>query len=80
MFRNNNCFCKLRKRIEELETQINQNYSGDTNLANKVQQIKDELDENTANDVELKNRVDNMDAEVDNITPAEQGDIDNLFP
>ena len=80
MFRNNNCFCKLRKRIEELESQVKQNYSGDTDLANRVQQIKNELDENTANDVELKNRVDNMDAEVDNVTPAEQGDIDNLFP
>ena len=72
MYRNNNGFCKLRKRIEELESQVIQNYSEDSNLAGKVQQIENELDENTTNDSELKDRV-------DAISEIETEDINNLF-
>ena len=80
MYRVNNCYCKLRKRILELEEQVKQNYSGDTNLANKVQEIKDELDTNTANDNELRDKVNGLDTSSDDLSPAQTGDIDNLFP
>ena len=76
MYRINNCFCKLRKRIEELEAQVKENYSGDTNLANKVQQIKNELDENTEKDAELRDFV----SSGGNLTPSSEDNIDTLFP
>lgn len=60
MFRNNNCFCKLRKRIEKLESQLTQNFSGDSNLANTVQQIRNDLDKNTADDIITRGQVESL--------------------
>ena len=43
MYRINNGYCKLKKKIGELESQIKENHSDDINLSNTVQQIEDEL-------------------------------------
>lgn len=78
MYRINNCYCKLKKRIEELEKEVNQNYSGDSNLSDRIQELKNALDENSARDEELQNKVSSLETG-DNVTPSTQGAIDDLF-
>ena len=78
MYRNN-CFCKIKKELEKLQKQINQNYSGDSNLNNIVGNIRRELDQNFEKDAELTERVDNIQAS-NQIGFADNDDIDTLFP
>lgn len=77
------CYCKIIKKLNELEKEIQTNYAQDDSLSHKVSEIRQDLNENTQADKELETRVEAI--EEGGVIPpssstATEEDIDNLFP
>ena len=77
------CYCKIMKKLNELEKEIQTNYSNDNSLSQKVSEIREDLDLNTQADKDLENRVEVIEETGGGgggNSTATEGDIDNLFP
>lgn len=77
------CYCKIMKKLNELEKEIQTNYSNDNSLSQKVSEIREDLDLNTQADKDLESRVEVIEQTGgggEESSTATEGDIDNLFP
>lgn len=77
------CYCKIMKKLNELEKEIQTNYAHDDSLSQKVSEIRQDLNANTQADQDLTNRVEVIEQTGGGggeSSTATEGDIDNLFP
>ena len=78
------CYCKIMKKLNELEKEIQTNYAHDDSLSQKVTEIRQDLNANTQADRDLENRVEVIETTGggggEGASTATEGDIDTLFP
>ena len=72
------CYCKILKKLEKLEKEIQMNNMGDTTLAQAVQEIRKDLDQNIQEDAEQQSQINALDGNIDAAAASEES-IDNLF-
>lgn len=74
------CYCKILKRLKQLEKELQENSNNDSSLSGKVGELEQNLNINTQKDIELAEKVDNIETGSINLDTITEDDVENLFP